>query len=78
MNFSLGENLENYVSSQVKDGMYNNASEVIRDALRMHSEKQLKLESLRHDIAQGIMSIKNGNTSTATAEDIKKQALKRK
>ena len=76
MNFSLGKNLEEYVSNQVNGGMFNNASEVIRDALRLQMEKQLKLDSLRQDIKQGIESIKNGNISHATAEDIKKQALK--
>ena len=76
MNFSLGKNLEEYVSNQVNGGMFNNASEVIRDALRLQMEKQLKLDSLRQDIKQGIESIKNGNISHATAKDIKKQALK--
>ena len=34
MNFSLGKNWENYVSQQVQSGQFNNASEVVRDALR--------------------------------------------
>ncbi|MCB1467132.1 MAG: type II toxin-antitoxin system ParD family antitoxin [Rhizobiaceae bacterium] len=36
MNVSLGKKLEQYVAKQVADGPFNNASEVIRDALRMH------------------------------------------
>ncbi len=75
MNFSLGKNLEKYVSNQVQDGMFNNASEVIRDALRMHEEYQLKLARLRRDINMGMQSIKNGNISHATADEIMNEAL---
>jgi antitoxin ParD1/3/4 len=36
MNISFTEKQENYISSQVKQGDYQNASEVVRDALRLH------------------------------------------
>ena len=34
MNVSLGKQLENLVAKQVKTGLYQNNSEVVRDALR--------------------------------------------
>jgi len=41
MNISLTPELEKYVTTQVKSGLYNSSSEVIRSALRM----LLKLET---------------------------------
>jgi uncharacterized protein len=38
MNVSLTAELENYVRRKVASGLYNNASEVIREALRLHVE----------------------------------------
>lgn len=35
MHISLTEKLEDYVRSKVQSGLYNNASEVVREALRL-------------------------------------------
>ena len=43
MNVSLGKIWEDYVSKQVGSGQFNNASEVVRDALRLQQERLLKL-----------------------------------
>jgi len=40
MNVSLTPTLEKLVQQQVESGLYNNASEVIRDALRLLKERQ--------------------------------------
>jgi antitoxin ParD1/3/4 len=40
MNISLTKELEEYVASQLKTGLYGSASEVIREALRTHIMKQ--------------------------------------
>lgn len=77
-NLSLGTLFETYIDQQVKGGLYNNRSEVVRDALRKQMNYDAKLTALRSDIEQGMQSIKDGNISHATAEDIKTQALKRK
>ena len=51
MHVSLTDRLDGYVRQKVEDGLYNNASEVIRDALRLQiASEQSKLESLRSDI----------------------------
>jgi uncharacterized protein len=40
MNVSLTAELEKYVRGKVASGLYNNASEVIREALRLHVENE--------------------------------------
>lgn len=58
MNVSLTPELERIVKEKVASGLYNNASEVIREALRFmetHEELvyRMKLDSLRHTLAEG-------------------------
>lgn len=50
---SLGEHFEEYVTAQVEAGRFGNRSEVIRDALRDHEEKQRKIEALRRALIEG-------------------------
>jgi antitoxin ParD1/3/4 len=78
MNFSLGKKLEDYVAEQIEHGLYNNASEVVRDALRLHEEHHLKLESLRRDIQLGMQSVKSGKVSRASADEVIAKAKQRK
>jgi len=40
MNVSLTAELEKYIRGKVASGLYNNASEVIREALRLHVERE--------------------------------------
>lgn len=50
MHISLTPELENLVKAQVESGLYNSASEVVREALRLWSEQQhykKKMEVLR-------------------------------
>jgi antitoxin ParD1/3/4 len=42
MNVSLTAELEKYVRRKVASGLYNNASEVIRKALRLHVENETR------------------------------------
>lgn len=46
--FALGERFEAFIDAQVKGGRYNNASEVVRDALRL-LEDQERLRTLRQE-----------------------------
>ena len=54
MHVSLTEKLEDYVKSKVQSGLYNNASEVVREALRLKisvdETDELKLQRLRDAI----------------------------
>ena len=54
MNVSFTEKQEQYIAGQVSSGDYQNASEVVRDALRLHELYRNKvLEELRTEINKG-------------------------
>ena len=53
---SLGDHFEGYIASQVETGRYGNRSEVIRDALRDHEERQHRVEALRQALIEGEQS----------------------
>ena len=60
MNVSLTSELKNLVNSKVSTGMYNNASEVIREGLRLLDERdklrEAKLFALQEAINEGLAS----------------------
>lgn len=78
MNFSLGSHFENYVRGKVESGRYNNASEVIREALRLHEEqeavREAKRQLLRAEIAKGIDS---GEAEILDMNEIKAEGKRR-
>ncbi len=54
MNISFTEKQEKYILAQLASGDYQNASEVVRDALRLHEVYRYKmLEELRAEINKG-------------------------
>lgn len=54
MNVSFTEKQEKYIAAQLSSGDYQNASEVVRDALRLHELYRNKvLEELRAEITKG-------------------------
>lgn len=77
MNVSLGAAWEQYVAEQIQSGQFNNASEVVRDALRRQQEYLLKLQALRNDIRTGVASVNAGHISRASAADIIEKAKAR-
>ena len=64
MNISLTPELEHLIDERVKSGLYNSASEVVREALRLLMErdqlKQMKLDELRRQIQIGMDASKRG------------------
>lgn len=74
MNVNLTPQLEELVRSKVASGLYNSASEVVRDALRLMEEqdriKALRLEQLRAEIQRGLGS---GPGEPWDAEAMKRQ-----
>ncbi len=75
MHISLTPKLEQLVHEKVEAGLYNNASEVVREALRLMQEydalQRLKLERLRGLIAEGRADVASGRfTEIATDEDL--------
>ncbi len=53
---SLGNYFDQFVSSQVSAGRYNNVSEVIRAGLRLLENEESKVIALRHAIQEGLSS----------------------
>ncbi len=73
MHVSLTAKLEEFVKSKVDAGLYNNASEVVREALRLmweHDElRRLKLERLRDELAKGEGDLAAGRSTTLSSDD---------
>jgi antitoxin ParD1/3/4 len=64
-NFSLTDRLSSFVNDQVKAGRHQNASEVVREALRRYEDdivlEQAYLDEIRAVAAAGIAAIDQGN-----------------
>ena len=66
MHISLTPELESHVKAKVETGLYNNASEVIREALRFMETheawiRELKLARLREQLKVGIDQLDRGD-----------------
>ncbi len=61
---ALTERDQDFISSQIADGEYNNASEVVRAGLRVLEQKQLALKALRQAIAKGDADLTAGRSKT--------------
>jgi antitoxin ParD1/3/4 len=78
MNVNLGDAFETYVRELVSTGRYNNASEVIREALRLKmqadEEREARLGALKRDIGKAREQVRRGQVVNVDA----KTFLKRK
>ena len=67
MNVSFTEKQEKYIASQISSGDFQNASEVVRDALRLHQVYRHRvIEELKAEIEKGW----SGPASERTISDI--------
>jgi len=68
MNVSLTPELEKLVQKKVDSGLYNNASEVVREALRLLKEteelRRARLKRLRAALEKGEADILAGRSTT--------------
>tara|TARA_B110001454_G_scaffold138855_1_gene129008 strand:- start:64 stop:315 length:252 start_codon:yes stop_codon:yes gene_type:complete len=75
MNVNLSTTFDSYIRKQVDSGFYNNASEVIREALRLKMQQDeiytTKLDALRTAIIKGEQS---GEPSVFNMNDIIREA----
>jgi antitoxin ParD1/3/4 len=81
MDVSLTPELETLVNQKVKSGLYNSASEVICEALRLLQEqdrlRELRREELREEIMKGVEDIRAGRYITLEKpEDFENLAMK--
>lgn len=63
---SLTSKDDAFISQQIDEGEYGNASEVVRAGLRLLEQEQIKLEALRRAIAEGDNDLKAGRTTAYT------------
>jgi antitoxin ParD1/3/4 len=84
MNVSLTPELERLVNEKVKSGLYQTASEVVREALRLLKQRDERMESLRRDVRAGLDDAEGGryeehdeNSSKLLAADVKARARQR-
>ena len=79
MNVNLTPQLEDLVKKKVASGLYNSASEVVREALRLMEEQDqlraVKLDRLRQDIRDGLAG---GGPTPWNPDEIKKEGRKRR
>jgi antitoxin ParD1/3/4 len=58
--YTLGKHFEGFVQAQLASGRSNNASEVLRDALRLMEEREDRLKALDSAIERGMTNIAAG------------------
>lgn len=78
MNVSLSVPLEEYINKKVESGLYNSASEVIREGLRSLQEKEqdnARKENLDTLLMERLEKLEAGE-KTIPAEDVKKSIIK--
>ncbi|PIE65603.1 MAG: type II toxin-antitoxin system ParD family antitoxin [Desulfobacterales bacterium] len=84
MNVSLTPELDRLVKMKVESGLYNSASEVVREALRLLKSRddlnENRINALQSDIQEGIASLNDGKGIEMTEElfnSIKKTGRKK-
>src|SRR5262249_37812196 len=79
-NINLTEHLDHFVERQVSSGRYSNASEIVRDALRLleeeEHERQAKLKALRRAAKQGFDEIDQGKGIVLKGKNVVKQFIR--
>jgi antitoxin ParD1/3/4 len=81
MHVNLTPLLDEYVLAKVKSGRYNNASEVVRDALRKMQDSEIQasfavpnltakqINDIRSQVSQGLAEIERGEASEYEGEE---------
>jgi antitoxin ParD1/3/4 len=64
MNVSLTPELERLVNEKVESGLYQTASEVVREALRLLKERDQARDQLRADVQAGFDQLSRGEGRT--------------
>lgn len=78
--YTLGQHFEAFIQEQLASGRYNNASEVVREALRLmekqheqKEERKQRLATLDAALMQGIADVEAGRVYDA--EDVFKELI---
>lgn len=64
-NISLSDQFDSFIASGIEEGRYGNASEVVREGLRLlqqrEAEDKAKIEWLRSAVQEGIDAVERGD-----------------
>jgi antitoxin ParD1/3/4 len=63
--YTLGRHFESFIQSQLASGRYNNASEIVREGLRLLEDRERKLAALDRALTKGIDDIESGRMTPA-------------
>jgi len=78
-NISLTPELELYAKNQVSSGLYNSVSEFMREAVRLHREKniehQIYLKAMQKELSQVETEIDQGQLSSFNMQEIADRAF---
>ena len=81
MNVSLTPELERYVDEQVASGIFDSASEVVSEGLRVlinrQDDREAKLEALRRDINIAREQIDRGEARPLDRKALRERGLRR-
>lgn len=82
MNVSLTEQLAEMVARKVESGLYGNASEVVREALRLMVDREearnTELTAIRQKIERGLAQAERGEFAGSSVSDVITEAKARK
>lgn len=73
--YVVGERYETFISDQIKQGRFNNASEVVRAGLRMLEDYETRLADVRSSIDKADAQIAAGQGIEISSLDSFKEAL---
>ncbi|TPK85450.1 type II toxin-antitoxin system ParD family antitoxin [Mesorhizobium sp. B2-4-17] len=80
-NFSLTNHLSDFVDREVVSGRHQNASEVVREALRRYEDElaaeKASLAVIERIAAEGISAIENGDFTLVDGKDASQALLER-
>jgi antitoxin ParD1/3/4 len=60
--YTLGRHFEEFIQGQLASGRYNNASELVPDALRLLEQRERRLAALDAAIERGVADVQAGRT----------------
>jgi len=70
MNVSLTPELEKLVQEKVASGLYQTASEVVREGLRLLKERDDRQTALREAIQEGLTQLETGKYQECTTDTL--------
>ena len=69
MHVSLTPRLEEYAKAKVSSGLYNNASELVREAMRLMIQREQDYEKLKSSVCRGFEQIEKGAFTEISTKD---------